>query len=243
MTIARTDDIAAQPATTLKLYELAGADEAVRFSPHCWKIRMALAHKGLGAERVAWRFTEKDVIAFSGQGLVPVLVDGEAVVSDSWRIAEYLEERFPHPSLFGGDTGRAVARFVNSWADGTLVPAIAKVITLDIHGGIAAKDRDYFRLSREKRFGMSLEAFTADIAAALRGLRQALGPLRFTLRQQPFICGAAPAYADYCVFGMMMWARCISPVELLDPDDPVFSWRDRLLQAHGGLARDAPRVK
>ncbi|MEL7230464.1 MAG: glutathione S-transferase family protein, partial [Pseudomonadota bacterium] len=31
---------------TLKLYELCSADADHLFSPHCWKIRMALAHKG-----------------------------------------------------------------------------------------------------------------------------------------------------------------------------------------------------
>ena len=38
------------PAAKLSLYELAGADRELRFSPHCWKTRMALAHKGLNVE-------------------------------------------------------------------------------------------------------------------------------------------------------------------------------------------------
>ena len=62
---------------SLRMYDLAGADPAVRFSPYCWRIKMALAHKGLEAETIPWRFTEKDRIAFSGQGLVPVLQDWE----------------------------------------------------------------------------------------------------------------------------------------------------------------------
>ena len=103
---------------TRKLYDLAGADADRRFSPYCWRAKLALAHKGLEVETVPWRFTEKDVIAFSGQGRVPVLVDGEKVVSDSWTIANYLEDTYPdRPSLFGGAGGRALARFVNSWAD------------------------------------------------------------------------------------------------------------------------------
>jgi hypothetical protein len=45
-----------------ELYELAGADENRRFSPYCWRIRMALAHKGLDVECIPWRFTEKDAL-------------------------------------------------------------------------------------------------------------------------------------------------------------------------------------
>ena len=48
------------------------------------------------------------------------------------------------------------------------------------------------------------------------------------------------AYADYAVFGFFMWARCTSTLELLAADDPVAGWRERLLDAHGGLARQAP---
>ena len=36
--------------------------------------------------------TEADRLAFSGQGKVPVLVDGDKVISDSWTIAYYLED-------------------------------------------------------------------------------------------------------------------------------------------------------
>ena len=90
----------------LRLYDLAGAEPERRFSPYCWRIKMALAHKGLSFDTVPWRFTEKDVIAFSGQGRVPVLVDDDRVVFDSWTIATYLEDTYlDRPSLFGGRAG------------------------------------------------------------------------------------------------------------------------------------------
>jgi glutathione S-transferase len=41
------------------LYDLAGADPDLRFSPFCWRTRFALAHKGLPVETIPWRFTEK----------------------------------------------------------------------------------------------------------------------------------------------------------------------------------------
>ena len=63
------------------MHDLAGADPALRFSPYCWRTRMALAHKGLEVETIPWRFTERDALAFSGQGRVPVIRDGERVVS------------------------------------------------------------------------------------------------------------------------------------------------------------------
>lgn len=236
--------LTAMTTTPLKLYELAGADPELRFSPHCWKTRMALAHKGLEAERVAWRFTEKDAIAFSGQGLVPVLVDEDETICDSWNIALHLEERFPdRPSLFGGAAAIPLASFVNAWADTTLAPAISRIILVDIHGLVHEKDRDYFRTSREQRLGKSLEAFVADQPARLEDLRRMLLPFRHMLGKQPFIAGDKPAYADYCVFGMFMWARCVSAVELVTEDDPVWAWRERLLDAFGGFARSAPRVQ
>ena len=91
---------------TIQLYELVGKDDR-RFSPYCWRARMALEHKGLDYETVPVRFTDKDLIAFSGQERIPVVRDGDNVVSDSWDIAEYLERQYPDKaSLFGGGVSR-----------------------------------------------------------------------------------------------------------------------------------------
>jgi glutathione S-transferase len=93
---------------TLVLYDLAGADPDRRFSPFCWRTRMAIAHKHLPVETVAWRFVDKEALAPSGQGSVPVIVDGDRWISDSWAIAQHLEDTYPdHPSLFGAPEARA----------------------------------------------------------------------------------------------------------------------------------------
>jgi glutathione S-transferase len=179
---------------TRKLYDLAGAEPERRFSPSCWRAKLALAHKGLDVETIPWRFTDKDAIGFSGQGRVPVLVDGERVVSDSWVIAEYLEDAYPgRPSLFGGAGGRAVARFVNAWADTTVNGGLIRLVLTDIYAHIDPKDRDYFRASREQRFGgMRLEEICADRESRLPAFRQNLEPLRTLLAAQPYLGGAAP---------------------------------------------------
>ena len=43
------------------------------------------------------------VVAISGQELVPVLVDGDRIISDSPAILDYLEDRFPEPPLYPAD--------------------------------------------------------------------------------------------------------------------------------------------
>lgn len=222
------------------LYDLAAADPARRFSPFCWRTKLALAHKGLDVETIPWRFTDKDVIAFTKQGRVPVLMDGDKAVWDSWTIAEYLEDTYPdRPSLFGGAGGRAMARFINGWGDASLHRTMFRLILTDIFAHLHEKDRAYFRESREKQLGMTLEAASADRGTRVEAFRQNLDPMRMMLRGQPFIGGASPNYGDYIIFGGFQWARCISPFRLLVEDDPVFAWRERMLDALDGFARKA----
>lgn len=223
---------------TRTLYDLAGAEEDRRFSPYCWRTKLALTHKGLAFDTVAWHLTDKYAIAFSGQGAVPVLRDGARTVSNSWDIALYLEETYPQgPALCGG--GRGQAHFVNDWADRVLLPFVGRMLVQDILGHLHEQDRAYYRTTREARYGAPFEQLVANREARLPELRALLAPLRTALAAGPFLAGDAPDYADYSAFGVFQWARCISPFALLEPADPVYAWRERLLDAHGGLARRA----
>ena len=227
-------------ASALKLFELCGTDPVRVFSPYCWRIRMALAHKGLEAESIPWRFTEKDAIKPHNSELVPVMLDGDKAIADSWAIANYLEDTYPDkPSLFGGTGGRAMARMINSWGN-LLAASMAPFIVADVHSQLGPVDQAYFRESREKRFGKKLEDVVADRDARVEAWRKTLEPLRVTLNAQPFIGGDTPNYGDYIVFGPFQWARATSPFKFLKPDDPVFAWREKMLDAFGGMARKSP---
>lgn len=221
-----------------KLYELCGQDPARVFSPFCWRSRMALALKGLDFESVPWRFTETHRLAFASHDKVPVLVDGEAVVPDSWAIARHLDSAYPgtQPLLRGAP---ATYRFVMGWTDSVLAPGIGRMIVSDIPP-LLGEERAYFIESREKRYGMKLADVTADRAARLPAFRATLSPLRQVLLEQPYLGGEAPDYADCIVFGSFMWARSVSPLPLVAPDDTVFAWRERMLDQAGGMARRAP---
>lgn len=226
---------------SIVLYDLAAADPAIRFSPHCWRVRMALAHKGLEAECVAWRFTDKEAIAFSGQGAVPVIHDGDTTVVDSWKIALYLDQAYPdRPPLMDGEQARAHALFIKLWCERVIQLPILKQVMPDLFAFLDEKDKAYFRESREKRFGKTLEAFWDDADAELPALRAALAPLRATVEGQLYLGGTAPSFADYTVFGAFQWARVSSRRALLAADDPILAWRQRLLDLFDGLAGKMP---
>jgi len=226
---------------SLKLYELVGTDPKRPFSPFCWRTRMALAHKGLSAESIPWCFTEKTAIAPHNSEKVPVLIDGETSVADSWTIANYLEDTYQdRPSLFGGEGGRALSRMMNWWGDVTVVGGMFPLIVADIPPHLKPVDAAYFRKTREARFGKPLEEVVAGRDKTVEGFRRALDPMRLTLKTQGYLGGAKPNYADYIVFGAFQWARAVSPFKLLAEDDPVYAWRGRLLDAFDGLARKSP---
>jgi glutathione S-transferase len=222
----------------MKLWDLAAAEDDRRFSPYCWRVKMALRHKGLQAQEVPWRFTETAALGFSGQQRVPVLEDRGRVVHDSWSIALYLDEAYPDRPLFESEGAKAAAYFIKHWSERELHAPVSKTVLLDLYRLVHDKDRAYFRESREKRFGMALEQFT-DPKAGVAALRGALEPVRPVFVQHPFLCGRSPGFADYILFGPFQWARAVSPVRLLEPDDPVYAWRERMLDLFGGYARNA----
>lgn len=226
----------------MQLYELE-LNEGRRISPFVWRVKLAMAHKGISADTIGIGFGEKDKIAFSGQGLVPVLRDGEHIVSDSWHIASYLEDNYPDtPSIFGGPVGRGLARFAARWTDITMLGNLAVPMMPCVFDHVPERDRDYFRQDREKRFGMTLEEMRQDPEAKIAAFRQVLLPMRVCLRDQPFLSGDTPAYADFCVFGGFIWAASVSDYKLLSNDDLLYAWRERMMGRFEALISASPGV-
>ena len=219
---------------TRLLYDLAAADESIRFSPYCWRIKLALAHKNLEYETIPWHFTDKTIIAFSGSDKVPVLVDGSQVVADSQNIAEYLDENYANePPLFGDPPARALTIFIRNWSERVLQPALVPILMPDIFHQLVERDQEYFRTTREARPGCSIEELAARRPAAIANFKVALAPLLATLKDQKFIAGDAPNYADHIIFGALQWARLMSSTPLLDENGPLPNYMSAVLETYG----------
>lgn len=85
-------------------------------STAAWRVRLALAAKGIAHESVAVNLLQGEQrsaghLALNLQGLVPVLEHDGLVLTQSLAIIEYLDEIFPEPPLLPADAaGRARAR-------------------------------------------------------------------------------------------------------------------------------------
>jgi len=221
----------------ITLWELKGREDR-RYSVFSWRARLALRHKGLEFESQPVLLSDKKAIEFSGGKTVPVIRDGERVVRDSWKIAEHLEARYAErPTLFGGPIGQGLALAWNAWVDRVVVPAMMPVIVADVHERVDPGDDAFFRKQFEGYLKMTLEESRAQRDKALERLQRALEPVRSTLKRQPFVCGQAPAYADYVLFSPFQWARVMCPLDPLGADDPLAAWRERVLDLYGGFAR------
>ena len=222
-----------------QLFELAGKNPEILFSPYVWRTRLALLHKQLEFETVPWRFLDKNAIAQSNQTKVPVLNDQGKWISDSWAIANYLEDTYPdQPSLFGGEAARQLTFLYNNLGD-AINGQIFSFVATDITDLLDEENKAYFIKTREERVGKTLAQFVANREERLPAFQASLASLRATLKNQAYFGGKSPMYADHIIFGGFQWARCVSPFELLYKDDPIYGWREKMLDAYGGVGRKA----
>ena len=222
------------------IYSLCAADHRRHYSPHVWKIIMAMKHKRLDFELKPLCFKEIPLIEDGSFKSVPVLNDGGHLEGDSFEIAVYLEQAYrDSASLFGGDSGLAMARFVESFVQSVIHPPVSTIVVMDMHAMMSPEDQAHFRAAREKRYSKSLEAIHANKAAELAEFPKKLDPVRAVLAKQPWLGGKSPLFADYILFGALQWARVCSPTKLLAEDDPVTKWFERSLDLHDGAGRSA----
>ena len=186
-----------------------------RFSTNVERVSLALAHKGLEVESVVISYEDRSpVVEVSGQGLVPVLVDGDEVIPDSTRILRHLEERRPDPPLFPRDPARRAELdvfldwFNEAW----------KVAPNAIEAELEREDPD------------------RDLVAAQgASMRASLNRFEGLLHGRDHLLGDAFSAADCAAFPFLKYAA-----GLRDPaDDELFH---RILEEHLALEGDHPRL-
>jgi glutathione S-transferase len=184
-------------------------------------------------------FTEKQKIAFAQSQTLPVIHDGPNVVKDSWAIAQHLDSAYPEKPLFG--PARHHAHFVASWVDTAVHPALFPLLVGDLYARVRPVDQPYFLDSRGKRLGTTdFAGFQAKAREkGVAAFRAVLEPARRVLKEQAFLTGEQPAYPDYALAGAFLWARVVTPLTLLEADDPIHPWRERMLDLFDGMGRKA----
>lgn len=113
----------------------------------CWshRVRLVLAEKGIRANLIEAdpHQPPEDLLDLNPYGSVPTLVDRDLVLYDSRVIIEYLDERFPHPSLLPADPVNrarfrlALARVEHDWY--SLLPQLEGPVTDQADGAQARK--------------------------------------------------------------------------------------------------------
>jgi maleylacetoacetate isomerase len=119
-------------------------------SQAAYRVRIALALKGLRTEKVTLDLLAGDQFAadyqaLNPEGVVPTLIDGEGQpLVQSLAILEYLDEKYPDPPLLPKELrarahARAVAQMVAMDAHPFIVPRVRKYLAEELHVGETAR--------------------------------------------------------------------------------------------------------
>jgi glutathione S-transferase len=216
----------------------------IPFSHNCVKVRVALGLKGLTYETQDIAPIDRaTVVAASGQGLVPVLVDGPRAIADSTAILLYLEERHPEPPLVPRDpAARAECLILEDWADQAfmaLARRISYVNVLSRPGRLASlffpNDAAPARWIKERiarrrvaqRFGLSPARHARDVVEARRLASLAVA----RLGGRRWLQGESPTIADVALAAMS--APLVADREVREDDGvrALLAWGEALVPA------------
>jgi len=162
------------------------------------RLRIALNLKGLDYQYVAVSLARQEHLsaaykALNPQGLVPTLVDGDTVLTQTPAIIEWLEERHPAPPLLP-----------SSPEDRARVRALAALVGCDIHPINNRRILEYLR----KTLGCDDAAVNAWCATWINAGFEALESLLVADRNRGDFCfGSTPTVADVYLVPQVESAR------------------------------------
>jgi len=140
-------------------------------------------------------------------GKIPVLVDGDLVLTESVAIVLYLAEKYPEKGLLPADlVGRAQA---NRW----LLFAATEL------------EQPLWRISRHTSIYPEDERLPADVALARQEFKEAAAVIEEHLQGRQFVVGDPATVADVVLAYTLDWA---SELQLLDAFTTLRSYMERL---------------
>jgi len=196
------------------------------WSPNTWKTRYALNIKGIPyktewveypdiedlAKKIGAPPTRTKDDGTPGYTL-PIINDPNTgkVISDSFLIAEYLDTTYPNGNtLFPPGTKPLIAAF-----EGGVIGALGGILLLQFAVScyvLNPSSEEYFRRTREARFGRKIEEFSpegpkrdADLAKGEEGLAAVDGWLAKS--EGKFVLGDTVSYADGVLAGWLTWIK------------------------------------
>ena len=162
-----------------------------------YRVRIALHLKAIPVEvedvnLLQGEQRDPDYLLVNPQGVLPTLVDGEIVISQSLAAIEYLEERYPRPALLPRDAkGRARVR------------QLALIIACEIHPlqnlGVLRSLAEQFDIAEEGRRGWARQVIERGLEAFSKIIEQECNG--------PYCHGAELSMADLLLIPQLYNAR------------------------------------
>lgn len=181
------------------------------FSPYAFKVRATLYEKGIPHRKHELRVAadREALLKVNPRGEVPAIAHGDALVSDSSVICEYLETVFPEPPLLPSDPAQqARCRLLERLGDGPF-------------------DGCVIGMALPRLFAPDLQKTHPQVfAAALEQLRRLYQHLENELGDQEFFCGDAISRADIALVAHFSGALAMgAPPE----SEGLSAWHTRMI--------------
>ncbi|MFT3713461.1 MAG: glutathione S-transferase family protein [Archangium sp.] len=199
------------------------------YSPFAAKLRTILKLKNLACELVDVPYLDRsELVKLTGALYVPVLQDGETVISDSARIVQYLEKK-------GGPTmyGDPLASVLEQWADEYFEEVAFKLACPGLEErmgrdqGLEAKA--LFRLIKERRYGSGIIAqWKRDETQYREQTLTLLQPIVDTLKKRPWLVGDSVSVADAAVAGQLTMVEFAFPEFVAKHAPSLSAWYAKL---------------
>ena len=188
----------------MRLYEF-GPTRSIRAR---WTLQeLGVRFEPVTVNLVAGEHRRPEFLKINPAGKIPVLVDGDAVLTESVAIVLYLAEKYPEKGLLPGDlAGRAQ---VNRW----LLFAATEL------------EQPLWRISRHTALYPEHERLPGDVTLARREFKEMATVLEKHLQGRDFVVGDSATVADFVVAYTLDWG---GEAKLLDEFPVLRRYMERM---------------